>query len=235
MLEFSAKGIIWDLDGTLLNAMKIHDDVLSEIFQRRNIAVPRPEIFAANHHEHLRETIRSLTGLGGEELESIYEEFIRAEDHHYARPESLYYADGIDLLKGCHHAGLRQVIISNRSHFSDDRLGSPRNLAGKPPLRDLIDAVVCGDDNEFRKPDPRMLDSIEHKLGLTHSGLIVIGDQFVDAVLAQNLGGQAILVQRNEEVIPHLDRLSEQWSREYLTIVRGLDAVSIHLSETTSV
>ena len=227
MQQFSANGVIWDLDGTLLNSLKIHEGVLSEIFQRHGIAIPNHEAFLRNSHAPLHESIRGLTGLDGEIVDVIHHEFIQGEEHHYVHPEMLYYPDAIKLLQQCHATGLRQVIITSRLHYDDDRLGSPRNLARNPPLAGLIDAVVCGDDNEFHKPDARILDAVEHKLGLTRATLIVVGDQHVDAALAQNLGAQAILVERNNEPIPHLDRLSEVWRQRSLTVVPDLDRISI--------
>jgi phosphoglycolate phosphatase-like HAD superfamily hydrolase len=127
-------------------------------------------------------------------------------------------------MKRCREAGLKQIIVSNRPHHNDSRLGSPRNLAKRPPLADFIDAVVCGDDNEFHKPDARMLDAAERGLGLSRDSQRVIGDQNVDAEMAHNLGVNAILVSRNGD-IPHLEKLPEGWQSK-VQIVKSLDGIS---------
>jgi phosphoglycolate phosphatase-like HAD superfamily hydrolase len=54
--------------------------------------------------------------------------------------------------------------------------------------------------------------------------MLVVGDQFVDAELASNLGCKAILVAR-AEAMAHLDRLNN-W-KEYVHIVPELWSVSI--------
>lgn len=226
MIQLQARGVIWDLDGTLLNSLQIYEEVLSEIFRRHGIPVPSPEVFAKNSHAPLINLIKELSGFDGEMALAIRNEFIQNEEHHYEQAEKLYFPDAVHLLQRCHAAGLKQIIITSRPHHSDARLGSPRNLANRPPLQGLIQAVVCGDDNDFHKPDARVLDAVEHKLGLTRSSLVVIGDQFVDAELAYNLGSQAILVARGDAGIPNLDRLSAA-QRKHITIVRSLDEIAV--------
>jgi phosphoglycolate phosphatase-like HAD superfamily hydrolase len=224
--QFSAQGIIWDLDGTLLSGFKLYVAGLTAILQRRGIALPKPEAFVQNYHGPMRDTIYRLTGLEEETLDAVYHEFIQKEEYYYEHPEVLYFADGVRLLQRCHKAGLKQIIVSNRTHYSDERLGSPRNLAKKPPLAGMIDAVVCGDDNDFHKPDARMLDTAERTLGLSRDSFLVIGDQYVDAELAHNVGVPAVLVKREPGDIPHLDRLPDGWQNR-VSIVSSLDEVSI--------
>jgi HAD superfamily hydrolase (TIGR01549 family) len=194
---------------------------------RRGMQIPPHEVFVHNYHGLLRDSIKGICGVDGPLLEEIFEEFIHTEEHYYtAGTNDMYYADALDLLRRNHAAGLRQIIVSNRVHHHDDRLGSPRNLAQKPPLAGLIELVVCGDDNEFHKPDARMLDAAERALGLERDKLLVIGDQFVDAELAHNLKAQAVLVSRTAQDIPHLDKLTDGW-QHHVTIVKSLSEVSI--------
>ncbi len=229
MIELSAKGLVWDLDGTLIDTFKLQKEELTRVLQRRGLAVPPHEVFEKHFHGRLHDLIRDISGADGALLEAICEEFIRAEEHYYEQPSELFFADALKLLRRSRLAGLRQIIISNRPHYHDKRLGSPRNLAQKAPLLGLIDAVVCGDDNEFHKPDARTLNEVERNLGLSRDKLVVIGDQFIDAVLAFNLGCRAILVNRSSIAIPHLDQLPAGWQRS-VEIVRSLTDVSVHLT-----
>lgn len=226
MVVLSAKGVVWDLDGTLLDSFKLQEDVLTEVLQRRGIAVPAHEVFVNHYHGRLRDSIQGISGVEGALLEAIYDEFIQSEERHYVHPNGLFYPDAIDLLGRNHAAGLKQIIVSNRPHYNDGRLGSPRNLVKRKPLLNLVDAVVCGDDNDFHKPDARLLDEAERNLGLERSELVVIGDQFVDVELAHNLGVHVVLVLRTDEGIPHLERLADGW-KEYVSIVKSLREVSI--------
>ena len=142
MVELEAKGVVWDLDGTLLDSYGLQVDGLTDILKRRGMAVPPPDIFLRNYHGRLRDSLGAIAGADGALLDEIYEEFIRNEEHRYEVPDNLYFADAVDLLRRTHAAGLKQIIISNRPHFDDKRLGSPRNLANKSPLAGLIDIQI---------------------------------------------------------------------------------------------
>lgn len=229
-IELRAKGVIWDFDGTILDSFGLHETMMNEVMSKRGMPLPSPESHAANYHGRLKDSIHAISGATGALLDELYEDFIQGEEHHYEDTSNLYFPDAVELLVRNHHAGLKQIIVSNRSHHSDTRLGSPRNLAKRPPLQNYIDSVVCGDDNEFHKPDARMLDAAEESLGLRRSDFIVIGDQFVDAVLAHNLGVRAVLIARHEKSVPHLDRLENGWE-SMVTIVSSLDSVSISLAK----
>lgn len=225
-IQVAASGVIWDFDGTLFDSFKLLVEVLSETLRRRGMNVPHHDVFVNNYHGHLLDSIQEISGLEGDQLQAVYDEFIQSEEHHYEQPEALFHKDALELLRRSHATGLKQIIISNRSHYSNSRLGSPRNLAQREPLVGLIDAVVCADDNEFHKPDARMLDKAERDFNLERSTLVVVGDQFVDAELAYNVGARAILIARTPNGIPHLDRLPEEWQKRIM-IIKSLDQVSI--------
>ncbi len=229
MITLAAKGIVWDFDGTLFDSYQLGKELLSTLLDSRGIAIPSADEFAHHYHGHLRDSLRGLSKLDGDELEALYEEFIYAEEHHYERPDGLFFVDALDLIKRAHKVGLKQIIVSNRPHFSDTRLGSPRNLARRPPLEGYIEAVVCGDDNDFHKPDPRVLDAVDAQLGLGRSELLVIGDQVVDAELAHNLGCHTVLVQRGDAELAHSDKLPDDW-KQHITFVHSLDELAVTLA-----
>lgn len=226
MVTLKAQGVVWDFDGTILDSFKLQVDTLTEVMQRRGLPVPPYDVFVHNYHGLLRDSIKNICNVDGSQLDEIFEEFIQTEEHHYEHPGDMYYADAIDLLRRTHAAGLKQIIVSNRVHHDPDRLGSPRNLARREPLAGMIELAVCGDDNEFHKPDARVLDEAERILGLERDKLIIIGDQFVDAELTYNLGARAVLVSRTGQPIPHLDRLKDGW-QDHVTIVKNLSDVSV--------
>lgn len=226
MLEFSAACAVWDFDGTIIDSFKIFEETLPEVLTRWGLSMPPREVLLNNYHGRFKDAIHTIFGIDGEQLDQFCTDFIATEEHLYENPEDLYYSDAIDLLQRNHAAGVRQIIVSNRTHHSDTRLGSPRNMAARPPLAGRIDAVVCGDDFDFFKPDARLLDKAERDLGLTRNKLIVIGDQFVDANLAHNLGVHAVIITRNSDTVPHLDKLRDDWESN-VSLVKDLAHVSI--------
>ena len=234
MLTLNAKGVVWDLDGTLLDSFGQFVEVLTEVLTRRGIAVPQYDVFLRHYHGSLRDSIQGVCGADGRLLDELCHDFMRTDERHYEHPgDLLYFPDALDLLQRNHAAGLKQIIISNRAHHSDDRLASPRNLAKREPLAGFVEFAVCGDDNEFHKPDARVVDEAERVLGLSRSELVVVGDQFVDAELAHNLGVPAVLITRDGVEIPHLDKLAGGWE-DRVHIVNDLRDVSIAVQQASS-
>lgn len=228
MVALKAQGVVWDFDGTILDGFKNDVDTLTEVMRHHGLTVPPYDVFVQNYHGLLRDSIKNICRVDGALLDEIFEEFIQIQECHFERPGDVYYADAFDLLRRNHAAGLKQIIVSNRVHHDNDRLGSPRNLIHREPLAGMIELAVCGDDNTFHKPDARVLDEAERVLGLSRDSLLVIGDQYVDAALAHNLGARAVLVSRAGQGIPHLDKLKDGW-QDHVTIVKSLSDVSVAL------
>jgi phosphoglycolate phosphatase-like HAD superfamily hydrolase len=163
----------------------------------------------SSHTVELAEVIRNFYVLDNAYIKNV--------DHHL-------FEDAIDLAERTHKAGKRQVVVTNRPHGTDRGNGSPRNLVENSRLSNFVSDILCGDDSGYRKPYREFL---EARFGsdLTELGkIIVIGDQFVDAEFAHNIGCPAILVSRTEK-LAHLDRLNN-WE-EYVQIVSSLREVKV--------
>ncbi len=230
-ITFAVSGLIWDLDGTLMDSVQLKEVVLNGVLNRRGLPTPTHQQYLNTSGGRMLETIQNLTGLTGSLLQDVYDEFIGSEEHYYEQPESLFFTDALLLMRRARRAGLTQILISNRPHYNDARLGSPRNLANRLPLAGYMDAVVCGDDHDYYKPDPRVLERVEAGLGLVRSELLVVGDQHVDIALACNLGAQAVVVSRNGETLDHLDELPAGWESTVQIVTSFKDVV---LEKSTS-
>lgn len=221
--------IVWDLDGTLLDSFGIYRDCLNEVLR----ACGRPEIPEAilrnNHHGLIEDSIANVLQAAGQEVHAyelagiikdfyvLDNAFIKDVDHHL-------FEDAVALAERAHQAGKRQIVVTNRPHGVDRGNGSPRNIVVNSRLRHFIDDVLCGDDCGYAKPHREFLEFRFGK-GLSDLGeIMVVGDQFVDAELARNAGGNAILVSRAGK-IAHLERL-RGW-QEYVQVVDSLRMVKI--------
>ena len=220
----NVKTLVWDLDGTLLDSFGIYKDCLNDVLRSRGKPEAPEQILRNNHHGHIQDSIaNALREMGQKvtaaELAEIMIEFYALDNVYIKDVDKHLFADAVSLAERAHKAGKRQIVVTNRPHGTDRGNGSPRNLVAHSQLRGVIDDVLCGDDSEYRKPHRAFL---EARFGSTLADLgeiIVIGDQFVDAELAHNIGCTAILVTRNEN-IPHLDKL-ENWE-SYVRIVPSL-------------
>jgi phosphoglycolate phosphatase-like HAD superfamily hydrolase len=221
--------IVWDLDGTLLDSFGIYRDCLNEVL--RNLGRPEiPErIFRNNHHGFIEDSIADVLKEAGQkltqvELAEVIRNFYVLDNAYIKNVDHHLFEDAIDLAERTHKAGKRQVVVTNRPHGTDRGNGSPRNLVENSRLSNFVSDILCGDDSGYRKPYREFL---EARFGsdLTELGkIIVIGDQFVDAEFAHNIGCPAILVSRTEK-LAHLDRLNN-WE-EYVQIVSSLREVKV--------
>jgi phosphoglycolate phosphatase-like HAD superfamily hydrolase len=134
------------------------------------------------------------------------------------------FEDAIDLARRAHRAGKRQIVATNRPHGIDRGNGSPRNLVANSRLREVVDGILCGDDSEYRKPYREFLEARFGPALIELGEIMVIGDQFVDAEFAHNIGCKAILVTRTDK-IAHLERLDS--GEQYVDIVLSLHSVKV--------
>lgn len=212
---------IWDLDGTLIDSFGVFEAVLSEVLPGYNRELPSREIMLQNYHGSLEDSISAvLGGVSGQELSEIVQDFVRAQNPHYADIDSHVFPDALRLAMRASEAGVTQIVVTNRAH--EGRMNaSPRYIVQNSELRSLIDVVISGDDGEHRKPKPEVLGSQK----IVPENTLVIGDQFVDGEFARNLGVRAVLVARGAE-IPHLERLGDSW-QNHITAVQSLDEVHL--------
>jgi phosphoglycolate phosphatase-like HAD superfamily hydrolase len=231
MIEIApdAQTIVWDLDGTLLDSFGIYVGCVNEALR----GLGRPEIaeqvFRNHHHGFIDDSIANVLREAGQkatqaELAEVIQEFYALDNDYIKDVDDHLFADAVALAKRAHKVGKRQLVVTNRPHGVDRGNGSPRNLVANSSLRELVNVVLCGDDSEFRKPHRAFLEACFGGDLAELGEIIVIGDQFVDAEFAHNIGGAAILVARAGE-IAHLDEL-ENW-QAYTQIVSSLHDVEV--------
>ncbi len=187
--------ILWDLDGTLLDSFAVYREALAEILPGYGRSVPPVEALLSNFHGKLEDSLKGVVGgVEPDELQKIIGSFLEVQNRQYQLIEHHLCPDAMDLARRAHRLDLQQIIVTNRDH-AGRQLASPRSIVERSELQKYISHIVCGDDGQYRKPNPAVL----HKLAdeLDPSRTIVVGDQHVDAEFALNLGATAIIVTRN--------------------------------------
>lgn len=216
--------IIWDLDGTLLDSFGVYEEALGILAPKYGLDVPSRELILANYHGSLQDSMSgALGGLQGERLEAIIKEFLVIQDTQYSVIEGHLFRDAEGLVARAHTKGIEQLLVTNRDHEGRNN-ASPRSIVLNSELRNYIDKVICGDDSQHRKPKPEVLG---HRLSsLDLEATLVIGDQFVDAQFALNLGSRALIVCRDAEQPANMSLLDEGWE-DHITIVGTLSDVEV--------
>ena len=110
---------------------------------------------------------------------------------YFTRPDSWLLAQNVaDTWRKLTEAGLAVGIASN----FDSRLEVVR--LGHPPLDQACWCFVSSEIG-FRKPSPRFVETISHRLGLPPEDILLVGDDpILDYQAALDAGWQAVLVDR---------------------------------------
>ena len=221
----NVKLAIWDLDGTIIDSYGVFLAVVTEAAELSGHVVPDAETIRHNYHGTLDATLKAIFNMVDNEIaaEQLLNDFLRIQERYYEHPDEHIFPDALHLAARLHEQGIDQVVVTNRAHEGRGT-ASPRYLIAHSKMQPFIKDFVCGDDAPVNKPDAAVLQYLQQPLqAIEPSEMIVIGDQYVDAQLARNLGCDAILTNRNPEPIPHLEQLGDEI--EFLHIVSSLDEV----------
>jgi len=179
------KLIIFDLDGTLINAYPAIMSSFNYTMHRLNY--PKQKVLA----------IRRAVGWGDENL---LKPFIKGKDlpralaiyrKHHKRAllkESRLFPDVDKVLTYLKKQGYRLAVASNRpSLFSGILI---RHLK----LKKYFDYVLCADKLKHIKPHPYILNRIMHKFSLKPKEAIYVGDMVIDAQAGRRARVKTIMV-----------------------------------------
>jgi phosphoglycolate phosphatase/pyrophosphatase PpaX len=176
----SIKGIIFDLDGTIVDRDRLVVHCTRELAKRLLGRAPNQNQIPWGLHE--TDTIRKLA------LQTSGDHFERA----------------LDIYKRCLHANLKMVGVFPGMRDLLDRLRKadrPIALVTSIPDRSLVDAVlervqvkhwfktvVTGEDVERPKPDPEGVLLALQGLSLSQSQVIMVGDSAADIQAGRKAG-----------------------------------------------
>ena len=180
------RGIILDVDGTLVDSNDAHARAWVEAFAERRINVSY-------------EQVRKLIGKGGDklmpEVSGISEETPEGEAISKRRgeifktrylPHLKAFPDTRELLQRLHDDGLRLVVASSAK---EDEL---KPLLEKAGAADLIEEKTSSDDADNSKPDPDIVHAALDGAGFTADEAVMLGDTPYDIEAASKAGVNVI-------------------------------------------
>lgn len=222
MIKPKYETIVWDLDGTILDSLGISVDVWQQVLPQHGFKKPTELDVAHNYHGTLQDTARGLaTNASEEQITILLKDFLRLDNEYIKDADHHLFEDAVRLAQRAHGNGIQQIVVTNRAHGHNRKFSNPRNLIHGSRLQPFINTVLCGDEVHERKPSAKVLDGVDYDPEAT----LVVGDQFVDAQLAANLGCKAILVSRAGDPIAHIDKLAG--NMDHIEIVDSLDKVQL--------
>lgn len=182
------KGIIFDLDGTLVNSLEDIADSMNSVLQENNLPTHPLEAYKLFVGKGIRNLVHQAIPeeVREEELiDNCYKSMVDVYRRNSTKKTRLY--DGIaEMLDELSARGLKLAILSNKADGLTQRIVS-----------DLLSAwnfeVVTGLRIEaHKKPNPLVALQISEKFGVLPEEIIYVGDTSTDMLTATNAGMFAV-------------------------------------------
>lgn len=199
------KGVIFDLDGTLVNSIEDIGDSLNRILAKYDLGLSSVEQYTARIGQGLRQLVIDSTpeDLDDELRDKIFNEFVEDYGQNYIVKTKAY--DGIDeMLEALSKEGILLGVNSNKKDEFTKEIVST--------LFPKIDfTLVLGDrENVKKKPDPTSANEIVEAMGLSKDEVVYVGDTDHDMHTAANAG---------------LDSIGVSWGYRTLEVLKNEGAV----------
>jgi 2-phosphoglycolate phosphatase len=179
MEEQEILGVIFDLDGTLIDSYQAIYLSFQYVYQRLGLAPLSYEQVKKEIGLGLSKTFAHLLG------EDRKEEALRLFLEKYLQiyPEKTFLLPGArEVLETLHRWEIRLAIATNKI----GRIS--RSILQHFELDHLFDAMVGDEDVGQNKPHPEMLFLALEKMGLAKEFVVLVGDSLTDIVTAKNAG-----------------------------------------------
>ena len=191
MLRFDAMifdGIIFDLDGTLVDTLEDLADAMNRVL----IGEQAPVHSHATYKLLIGKGIRNLVGealpaekRSAETIAGCYERMIADYGEHFLVKTRRY--DGVaELVSGLRAASVKLAVFSNKSHDLTRRI--VESLFGPGDF----DVVMGAQPGLPLKPDPTVALLISTRLGIAPSRIVFLGDSGLDMLTATAAGMIAV-------------------------------------------
>jgi HAD superfamily hydrolase (TIGR01509 family) len=177
----SARGVLFDVDGTLVDTNYLHAVAWWEAFRQSGYTVPTARIHRAigMGSDKLLDHLLG-TGRDREADETMRATHLALYTTYWERLRPLPGA--ADLLRTCAGRGLRVVLASSASK---KELGALRRALGAD---DAIHAATSKDDVGTSKPDPDIIAVALREGGLSADHAVLVGDSVWDVLAAERAG-----------------------------------------------
>ena len=176
------KGVIFDLDGTLLNTLEDLAAAGNYALEKQGLPVheiERYRYFVGNGIPKLIERIMPQ-GSSDTQLEKTYELFSQYYEAHKC-DKTAPYKGTTELLDNIRAKGIKTAVVTNNAHqFAVEIV--------KSYFGNRFEMVIGQSDGRPKKPDPVSVLEIQQAWGFEKKDILYVGDSGVDMLTAQNGG-----------------------------------------------
>ncbi len=197
-------GVIFDMDGVLIDSAKPHFRSW-ELLAEENGTVITEAQFSATFGQHNDNIVPKVFGAVSrarvcelaDRKEELYRDLIRME--------APIVPGAQDLVRGLHDAGVSLAIGSSGP------LANIELVVESMCVRDLIGAIVSGDDVTRGKPDPQVFVLACEALGISPARCVVVEDAPVGVSAARAAGTHvaAVLIYHSRDALADADLIAD--------------------------
>jgi beta-phosphoglucomutase len=166
----TAKAILWDLDGVLVNSMDFHYRAYSEVLSQRGVKLSREkylkEMIGLRNYTILR---RVLGDLPNEEIMRLAEEKEEAF-RRLVQGQVQPLPGAAELVRRARDKGIKQAIVSSTPCANIELMLQSLGLY------DCFEVIVGEEDAAWGKPDPEGFLVAASRLGVPPTDCVVIED-----------------------------------------------------------
>ncbi|MEO5929679.1 MAG: HAD-IA family hydrolase [Candidatus Kapaibacterium sp.] len=178
-------GIIFDIDGTLIDTNGYHVEAWRRAFERHGYKVlpDRIEVEIGKGGDHLVPSIlgREADRKDGDALRTAQgEEFVRLAGEVSFKP----YPGAAEMIREVCRRGMKTALATSGSKKSLEAIERSSGLK----LSTMVDVVVTADDAASSKPAPDLVIAACGKLGLSPAQCAMLGDTIYDATACKHAG-----------------------------------------------
>ena len=179
------RGVIWDMDGTLLDTLGDISAALNQTLRAHNLPehAPRETLDGIGHGS--RYLCEWGSGLQGEALDLFTAEY-RANAVNLKNPQTQPFEGIVSLLHDLRACGMKMGIYTNKPQLWTEKLVQ-RHLG-----ESMFDCVIGTTPEGLLKPDPEGIFRMCRAWHLDVNDVVMIGDSEVDVQTAQTAGCRCI-------------------------------------------
>jgi HAD superfamily hydrolase (TIGR01662 family) len=199
------KGVIFDIDGTLVDSFPVYCSAFNRGIQQYNLGPvsSRFLIDALKRSSNLLEVFRKVFPPGTDEAliercrKEILELFMKAE------VEEVKLFPGVrELFKNLRDKGIRIGVATGRTSLPEKEWERFKRYG----LDAFIDSIVTSREVEKRKPAPNAILECANRLKIPTENCVVVGDTEADIMASRSAGAIAVAVSTGEDDHALLER-----------------------------
>ena len=186
---YDYKGVVFDLDGTLIQTCEEIADGLNDTLKDMNLPTIQNELVCTWIGLGTKTLfLEALSHIKGDSISDIEKSdyfddgYTIFKKHYDARcaTKGMPY-DGVkEILVHLREKGLKLAVMTNKEGRFTDKVLELHDMTK------LFDCIVSGDTLDVKKPNPKGLSHIASKMGVDVSDLLFVGDSSIDIKTARN-------------------------------------------------